>query len=231
MRPLRRFVRDRRGVAGVEFVMLFPVLLVMILVGTQVASYINAARKVERISNSIAQMLAEAAPPSDNSTTVATVNSGDLNFGIDSAMLIFPYVFKDRLRTGGVWYGNLRIGMASVQFAQKPGICNNPADLSGCYTANVVWSFNYGMPRPCGVPLTPVADTDPPSATTLPRSVYGPGSVVVVDVTFDFTPMFGENVLPHIVIRRSTYLQPRSASRVSFDTVHSDGSATLCPGY
>lgn len=231
MRAAVRFFRDGRAVAAVEFSMLFPVLLVMILLGTQIGSYINAARKVERLSNSIAQMLAQAAPPADNSTTVATVNSGDLNFGFDSAMLIFPYLFKDGSRNGGTWSDNLRVGMTSIQFTQKAGICNNPTDLSGCYTANVVWSDRYGITRACGTRLTPVADTVAPSPTTLPRSVFGPGSVIVVDVAFDFKPMFGENILPRVTIRRSTYLQPRYASLVTYDVARSDGSAILCPGY
>lgn len=231
MSPVRRFLRDGRGVAGVEFVMLFPVLLVMILVGTQIASYINAARKVERISNSIAQMLAQAAPPSDNSTTEATVSSGDLQFGAASAALIFPYLFQDAQRKHAHWDQDLQINMTSVQFKEKAGGCNNPADPGACYDANVVWSSLYWTPRACGVPLTPVADTDPPSPTTLPRSAFGPGSIIVVDVAFDFTPLFGENILPHIVIRRSTYLQPRYASLIKFDTSQGDGLAEVCPGY
>jgi hypothetical protein len=45
--------------------------------------------------------------------------------------------------------------------------------------------------RTCGVLLTSVPDTAAPSKTTLPADVFGPGSLIVVDIVYNYTPIFG----------------------------------------
>ncbi|TFZ57613.1 pilus assembly protein [Methylorubrum sp. Q1] len=227
------------AVAAIEFALILPTLLLVLFAGTQVVAYIDATRKVELVAHSISQMISQSVPP--DSSTVALVNATDLHFSYDATLVLFPYVMKDAKRRGRSWWENISINYASIQFKAKNSACqNNPdtsVDLSPCYDAKVVWTTtgtaqpggnNY---RPCDTPQLPTADDAVSTRTTLPRSTYGPGSLVVIDVAFDFTPTFGSGFVPAVRIARTAYVQPRYASLVNFDTTNNDGIATKCTGY
>ena len=226
-----RFLRDRRAVSAIEFALILPVLLILMLAGTQLVTYVNASRKVGLVAQSISQMISQAMPPAGS--TVATVNATDLHFSFDSALVLFPYLMKDGPRQGLQWWQDIAITYAAVAFTQTASNCTG-GDLSACYTGAVVWTSSGttgGNYRPCTVPQLPAADTAPPSRTTLPRSVFGPGSIVAVDVVFNFKPTFGARFIPAVRIARSMYVQPRYATLVNFDPAGNDGIAVKCPGF
>ncbi len=226
----RGFIGDTRAVSAVEFALLFPVLLLLMLAGTQLVTYINATRKVELIAQSVSQMLSQAQPP--QGSTIATVNATDLHFSLDSALVLFPYLMRDAPRQNLQWWQDIAITFASVNFKQTASNCTGTTDLSNCYAANVVWTSTGttgGNYRPCTPAQLPADNTAAPNRTTLPRSVFGPGSLIAVDVVFTFRPTFGARFIPSVRIARSMYLQPRYASLVDFDTTGNDGIATKCP--
>lgn len=231
----RRFTAAEDATAAIEFALVLPVLLIILLAGSQVVLYVNASRKVGQVARSISQMISQAAPPSNSS--IATVNASDLHFSYDSTLVIFPYVMTDAKRQGIAWFSDISINFASISFTNIASTCNDPTDQSACYVANVAWTstgtsqpggVNY---RPCVAPQLPVSNTAAPNRGTLPRSIFGPASLIVVDVVFTFTPMFASTLVPPIRIARTAYVQPRYASLVSFDTTANDGIATKCPGY
>ncbi len=234
--PLRRFRRANDGVAAIEIALILPVLLVIMLAGIQLVAYINAVRKVELVVESISQMISQSKPPSNGSTTVATVNADDLHYSFDSALVLFPYIMGEGKRQGKQWWQVITINYASIQFKQVATTCGGSADQSACYVATVVWtstgttqSSTGPTYRPCIIPQLPASDTADPSPTTLPRSLFGPASMVVIDVVFTFNPTFGARYLPSLRIARSAYIQPRYASLIDFDTNGNDGIATKCP--
>lgn len=232
---LRRFLRAEGAVAAIEFALIVPILLLLLLAGIQIVLYINASRKVAQVARSISQMISQAKPPTNSST--ATVNAQDLHFSYDSTMVIFPFVMGDAKRQNVSWWADISINYASIAFTQTSATCNDPTDQSACYTANVVWTSTgtaqpYGTNyRPCTPAQLPADNTAPPSRSTLPRSVFGPASLIVIDVVFNFTPTFGAKFVPSVKIARSAYVQPRYATLVNYDTTNSDGIATKCPGY
>jgi hypothetical protein len=201
------------------------------LAGLQITLYVNATRKVENVATSIGQMISEASPPS-NTTTIATVNAADIHFSYDSTLVLFPYIMNDATQKNIPWWQDINIDYASINFNPIAGASCSSYDQSACYTANVVWTSagtagtNY---RHCGSTQTAVDDTVPPSSTTLPRSVFGPGSIIAIDVVFNFVPRFGPRFLPSIRIARSVFLQPRYASLINYDTKNNDGIASPCP--
>ncbi|TXM74287.1 pilus assembly protein [Methylobacterium sp. WL103] len=228
----RRFRDDGRGVSIVEFAIVFPILLMLMLGGIQVITYVNATRKVELVAQSISQMISQAVPP--QGSTIATVNATDLHFSFDAALVLFPYVMKDAQRQGLLWWQDILINYTSVAFSQKSAGCTNSADMSACYNANVVWTSTGtygGNKRLCSTPLQPADNTAAPSTGTLPRSVYGPGSLIVIDVVFTFKPTFGAKFFPASQIARSVYVQPRYADLINYDTTNNDGIGSKCPGY
>lgn len=234
-----RFRSAEDGIAAIEFALILPTLLLIMFLAIQVVAYIDATRKVELVAHSISQMISQSVPP--NNTTVARVNATDLHFSYDATLVLFPYVMKDAKRRGRTWSQNISINYASIQFTARNAACqSNPdtsSDLSTCFDANVVWTTtgtaqpggdNY---RPCDTLQVPAADDAAPNRTSLPRSSYGPGSLVVIDVVFDFKPTFGSGLVPAVRIARSAYVQPRYASLVNFDTTNNDGIATRCTGF
>ncbi len=229
----RRFLSGQTGTSAIEFALVFPVLALLMLAGLQVVLYVNATRRVEMVANSISQMISQAVPP-NASTTTATVNALDLHFSYDSTLVLFPYVMKDAIRKGMAWWQDITIDYASIQFTQVTSLCNGAADQSPCYLASVVWTSTGtagNNNRPCLLPQIAADDSARPTPQTLPRSVFGPGSIIAVDVSFTFVPTFGAQFLPSIQINRSVFVQPRYAALIKFDPSSNDGIATTCPGY
>ena len=211
--------------------MVTPVLLILMLSGFQLISYINATRKVEALAAAISETISQVSPAQNSST--ATITDLDLQLSTDSALVIFPYLMTDAKRQNIKWWQDISIQYSSVQFTQVLTSCAGQADQSACYTATVAWTtkdasgFNY---RACVVPQVPVDDTAVPSRLSLPRSVYGPGTLIVIDVVFKFQPTFGAKYLPAVTIARSVYVQPRYAAsiKLSLDT-NNTGIASTCP--
>lgn len=231
-RPLARFARDERAISAVEFSIIFPFLLILMLGGIQLVVFTNAVRKVELAASTMSEMISQAVPPTSQTTT-ATVNQLDLHFSYDSTMLVFPYLMKDAAGQNIAWWQDITIDFASIQFTQISTTCGTQADQSPCYLANVVWTSsgtvgnNY---RPCVVPQL-ATTSNVPNRTTLPSSVFGPGSIIAVDIVYKFTPGFGARFLGTQTISRSVYVQPRYATLINYNTTGNDGIAQKCPGY
>ncbi|TNC15266.1 pilus assembly protein [Methylobacterium terricola] len=236
-RPLSRQVRCFRsaedGIAAVELALILPVLLTLMIGGIQVIAYINAVRKIERVVESISQMVSQTRPVGNSS--IATVNASDLHFSFDAAMVLFPYLMAEGKRQNRSWSKVITINYAGIIFTQTAKNCADSADQSACYRADVSWtSIGTQQPstgpvyRPCGTPQIAADNKAPPTRTALPRSLFGPASMVVIDVEFTFTPTFGARYLPSIRIARSAYVQPRYATRVDYDPTNNDGIATTC---
>jgi len=225
----RQFLGDRRAVSAVEFALIVPFFLVLMAAGLQLTAYLIAIRKVDLIANSISEILSQTMPPQNS--TVATVSSADLHFNFDASMVLFPYMLADSYRRNRPWYENITIDFSSITFTPKNATCAGNGDPSDCYTAKVIWTTTGtagNNQRPCGVPQLPAADDAAPTPQTLPRSVFGPGSVIAVDVVFPFAPAVGGGFIDPIRIARSVFLQPRYASRVDYDTTNDDRIAAKC---
>lgn len=216
--------------SATEFALILPALLIMLLAGVQVVQFIDASRKVERVANSISQMISQATPPNQSSTD-ASVTAQDIHFSYDSAMVIFPYLMRDAALKGMSWWQDIYINYASIQFTQIGTSCGSNADQSACYAAKVLWTSTGttgGQSRPCLVPQLPAPDNAATSPRTLPKSLFGPGSIIAIDVSFSFVPSIGARFLPSITIARSVYVQPRYASVINFDTTNNDGIVSKC---
>ena len=228
-------LRERSdGVSAIEFAIVFPVMMMLMLGGTQLVTYINAVRKVEATASSISEMLSQKYDPSNPATVYVTAD--DLHFARDQTMVIFPYVMKDAASRGIPWPQDVEVDFASVQFVPNAQSCPG-YDQSKCYVANVVWTTNNptgtGNGRPCGVQSASTSSYT--NSGSLPSNVFGPGSLIAVDVVFTFKPSFGNTQFLGMSlfgtqrIARSVYVQPRYASLIDFNILGNDGIATECP--
>src|SRR2546421_7470955 len=81
-RPLRRFLRDKRGVSAVEFAMLLPLMITLYLGGVEVSSAIAVDRKVTLVARTLGDLVAQA----------TTVNATDMTNILNAATsVVQPY--------------------------------------------------------------------------------------------------------------------------------------------
>jgi Flp pilus assembly protein TadG len=59
-RPLRRLLRDQRGISAVEFAMLLPLMVTLYLGGVEVSQAVAVDRKVTLIARSLGDLVAQA---------------------------------------------------------------------------------------------------------------------------------------------------------------------------
>ncbi len=219
----RSFARNCAGVSTVEFTLILPVALLLLLMGFDTARYVLATERVEEIANTAAEMLAQTG--ASGSAVVSgdgTVSDADLQFYWDSAIFIFPGAAAAAQGQNANWWSQLVVNMSSINFVVSPTGCTT----SCSYKPRVVWTTqNY---RPCGSTITAAPDSTPPSPSTLPTDVFGTGSIIVVDVTYVWQPTFGASYLPSFTISRSAYMAPRNVPTV--EAAAGDTKASNCPG-
>ncbi len=69
LRRSLRLVRDRRGVAAVEFALILPVMLSLYLGGDELGHGLTISRKVTHVSSSLADLVAQSTSISNNDMT------------------------------------------------------------------------------------------------------------------------------------------------------------------
>jgi hypothetical protein len=233
----KEFCGARQAIAAVEFALLLPLLIILMLGSVEVARLIISARNVTAVATTAVEML------SQNGTK--KVNYIDLHFATDSTMVIFPQILQDAAQKGISWKTDISVSIAGVLFTGLPANC-----ITNCtsFNANVVWNSGPNK-RTCGVLLTSSPDTATPSKTTLPADVFPvaptPGaSLLVVDIVYNYTPifastftaLFGHPLFGTIPIVRSAYLAPRYIQfpkYIQYDNTVSgdDGVGAECPQY
>jgi Flp pilus assembly protein TadG len=231
--PQRKFFQDRRGVALVEFATLFPILVLLLFGAYDLARGADAVRGLTRLSNSIATMLAT------NST--GYVNYTNLHYAFDSAAVIFPQVLRDASSKNIAWRNDISISMAGVGFVPTVVGCT-----VGCtYVSQIYWTSG-SMNRACGTSPAATADNAAGSnPLVLPNDLFtpvatpaggnaAPNFVIVVHVTYRWTPLIGRGFLPSITFQRSAFLAARYAPGgvVKYNAIpNDDGFGKECPGF
>lgn len=138
---------------------------------------------------------------------------------------------RDAALKGMSWWQDIFIDYASIQFTQTSTSCGSNADQSACYAAKMQWTSSGATGRqyrPCLVPQLPAPDNAAASSNTLPKNLFGPGSIIAIEVSFSFVPSIGMRFLPSITIARSVYVKPRYASVINFDTTNHGGIVSEC---
>ncbi len=220
--------RSRKGLAGIEFALLAP-LVVTLLAGLYdtTTAYIafsrvnTCAQTIDLIATTLA-----SASTKPNSLTLTQATSA-----ASAAYAYLPYVL-----TGSP--PAFSVTLSSVVMTPTVVGCTS----SCTYTAHVAWSGVYagsgGTKRPCDLvvgtsAMTQTTDTAAPSSTTLPSDVYSAASLLVVDVSYKYTPLFFQFITSSFTLFQTAYFPPRSGlSGAWIQYVYSaPDSTTLCTGY
>jgi hypothetical protein len=120
-------------------------------------------------------------------------------------MVIFPQVLADAKQQNIAWGNDIGITMSGLSFTA----------VGNAYVPKMLWTGGTN-PRSCLIPMLPAADTTAPTPSTLPMDVFGPGSLIVVDVTFSFRPTIAPFFMQTIPISRSYYVAPRYVTSINY---------------
>ena len=178
--------------------------MMLFLGGFETANYVRASLRVEAAANSIAEMISQA--PASASAAVpgdGTVSDSQMHFFWDSMQATLPDAVTEAAQLHKNWWDLATLSVWSVEFKQTS---------SSTYTPNVVWSWNAAVG--CGDTITQVPDNSTITAKTLPASVYGPGSLIVVQVSYSYYPTFGASLFGSATITRTALLAPRNVPLV-----------------
>jgi Flp pilus assembly pilin Flp len=177
MRPsaLRRLRRDQRGVAFVEFGLIAPVMLFLILGGLEVVNYALAQLKVNQIAMTVAD------------------NAGRVTTGIDEANIYEVFAGAGVIGSSMDFQKHGRIVLSSLQDNGQKGAdhgqminwqrCWGDLAVAPAYGAEGVGrtddTLEAGM-GPAGNKITSVAGT----------------AVMFVEVSYEYQPLISSSILP-----------------------------------
>ncbi|KQO68797.1 MULTISPECIES: TadE/TadG family type IV pilus assembly protein [unclassified Methylobacterium] len=212
---LKRFGRDGRGIAIIEFALILPLLLTLSAVTFDLVRYVIYMRKLELAASTLADLVARNDTGKITQTDILAISR--------SQLVMFPEAMSAAKDANVSVWTLLRWSLSGVQFTPTVAGCT-----SNCtYTPKVVWTS--GQKRSCTTPPVAAPNTAGPSPTTLPSDTFGPGFLVVADVVFSYKPLILQSVVGSIDIAKSFYFAPRYVTAITFDPSGGSTSANACP--
>jgi Flp pilus assembly protein TadG len=162
---LRRFCRDRRGVAAVEFSLILPIMLTIYLGGVEVGDGFAIDTRVTLVTRAV----------TDLATQYVTIDNSDMSTILNaSTAIVTPYSSA-----------NIIVTLSEVT-----------TDNNG--NGTITWSDSLnGTARTVG------------SAITLPTSL------ILGEVSYNYTPALGYTITGTITMSDSFYMLPRLSNSVT----------------
>ena len=216
-KAVSKFARAQTGLALIEFAFILPLLLFLLLSSVELLRYLRLERQVTLAASSIAAMIAQR----------QVGDSRLLNFEFDALQVHFPASAVDK---GFGFYNNVGIQATSIVFAPEV-----PGCLKNCYYLGyVAWVWPRYVVGPGIDHMLRHCETIGigTASNTIPDSLFGPGSIIVVDLSYNFVPLFGSKFIPGIKFYRSGYANARFATPyVTVPATDWEGNKVYCPGF
>ncbi len=216
--------RDRRGSPALEFAIILPVMVTMLMGVFDASQALIAMRQVTTASQEIAEIATELSVQPDGSTSLTPTQAYQSSTAV---FAIMPQLKAQAPSTG------FAVTLSAVVFKATPTGCTSNCVITASTAWSVPLSLGRAVTRPCGV-LAQVSASTSPSLTTLPTAgMTALSSVVVADVSYTFTPLFGR-FFGSFSIFRSTFLPPRVGTAqqyVEYDTANATTDKSICTGY
>jgi Flp pilus assembly protein TadG len=243
---LKRCLRQRTwlqcdsGVVALEFALLAPVVLIMLIGSFDVTRGLiaanrlsNAAQQVVEIATATAGQASYAASGTIPAHTMNVLTDSDVYNATTAPFAVLPDL-ASRVPVGNVASPPMNIStsfsitLSGVTFSGTPAGCTT--NCTAYTTATVAWSVanSLGSPikRMCGS-IGQSQDTDPPALNTMPKGTYGPVTVLVADLSYTYTPLFSGYVIGPITLNRTAYLSARTGNTLQYTPGLKD--PTHCP--
>jgi Flp pilus assembly protein TadG len=228
-----RYGSDRKATAGLEFALIAPVAVVILMMFYDVTMIVIRRWQVVTAADAIARIATTMAATPSGTNSLADTQATTASTAIFGAM---PFLLKQSAASYGV-------AMTSVVMSPTQAGCT-----SNCtYTGNVAWSlvFLQGTAvtkRPCGTQGR-IADGQAPISTALPADAFTSAPILVVDVAYNYVPLittpftlFGIPVWFGSSVRLSeaVYVGTRTGNDAAWVRLTGNSSAATaahCPGY
>jgi hypothetical protein len=223
---LGQFARNTQGATLVEFLFAFPVLLLLAFVILEFSTYQLARIRTDKAAYQIASIItqldrSEVKPIGQPS--YFTVEGSQIDAVLDRADFLVPHATRTGLKvvvSGFVAADRVfPVGGLTAQPVNSPLLLwakgrvfgtnprNSPSTISQL-GSNIVWSS--------GLAAQPIQFLD--TYTTNAISTYGafrcPENVVLVEVFYEYTPIFTAAPIPHFISRQTlvsrAFLRPRA---------------------
>lgn len=235
-RSIIAVLRETEGSAALEFGIVSPIMIYTLLAAADILHGLEISRRLTVAANTLAELTSQV------STTSGAVSDPELTLIFNSLMTTFPDVLSDAGSKGINWPTDIQPIVTEVVFGPAltctydpdPNTPPTPPALPPaptCSTATAVWSvgFNNGnflaKNRACTGMTPDSTNTDNPSLTSVPAGLLAPGSVIVVDLFYRYTPTFTKWVTGTLSFHRTAYMAPRFFYQLSYT-----GSGTFING-
>ncbi len=184
--------RDERGIAAIEFAMVLPVMILFVIAVFDVSKAMILNQQVYNAAHTIPIMASIQAVQSDKSTSLTVAQVQQSMSAIYAEM---PWI------RAGIENGNRSVTMTSVVFQPTVANCVSSPTVTCTYAPHVAWSVPYSdanakgflqVLRACGTlkQTTPAAWVES-DLTSLPTAnVANPDPILVVDVHYQYLPLF-----------------------------------------
>jgi Flp pilus assembly protein TadG len=228
---MRRCVmRDRRGVAALEFALVFPLMLALLFGVYELSEPMMIYQEVYAAAHSIPASASSIAVQADGSTSLSYAE-----IQLEES-LIFAEIPALRSGQQANTAGD-GVTMSSVVFEPNPATCVASASNPCNYDAYVVWSVSYtggdsGLPfyevqRLCGRVTQVAAGNDTPGDLPIlgvtTNATTWPDPILVVDFFLDYQPLLLSYTKTPILFSASGFWPVRSVKAASVDA---GGNAT-----
>lgn len=215
----------RDGVAAIEFALVAPVMVAILMGVFDLAQLLIVQRRVAISAAEVAEVASNLALQSDNSNMLGPAQ---LYAALSTAYAYFP---NWRLpATGGNADSNYIVTISSVEIKGVPIGCSG--NNCGSYVGSVAWSMARSLnrngssystspiwdtqqTRPCG-PVSTQTPVNKDHLSTLPSGAFTLSSLIIVDVSTTYKPLFLSSITGPFTFFRSAYLPPRSGGTSSY---------------
>jgi Flp pilus assembly protein TadG len=210
----------------VEFALIAPILLTLAAGLYDLTTAYIAWQRVSLGAQAIGEIATSVA------ATAANTNSLSASQASQASSAVYAYIPD----ISGAAPSAFGVVLTSVVMTPTVQGC-----MTDCtYTAHVAWSGVFqgsAAVRPCDARLnesvlTSVGDEVDPSPNTLPEHVYSAAPLLVVDLSYTFTPLFFRFITGPIVMTRTAYF-PTRTGRLGNWIQYSElsGPNIRCAGY
>ena len=193
--------------------MMAPVLLLMMMSMYDITNGWLSLQRMTVAARSAAQIATLVGVNADGTNSLSNIQAWRASTAVYAAM-------PELLAVGPAAFG---VTMTEVEFLTYDNC------LQTSCVADVSWStllLGNAPTRLCGT-LSAVANDAPPGRSVLPESAFQDAPLLVVDLTYQFTPLFLGGITGPISMARSAYLPVRSG--VLDQSITYDDPAAACP--
>jgi Flp pilus assembly protein TadG len=196
---LKRFRRDVRGVAAIEFALILPVLVLLTLGCFEVPSYVLLWQRLERTASGISDLVAQADEPMTDQQMVDIFSAGKI--------MMQPYNIITNGSMVVTSINNPTGGNLGLTWRRACGALNNVGNMGGTVPGNVTVG-GTGLPAP----LSPAKDNE----------------VLVTEVYFRYTPVFKTFIYTGSTLYAVAFTRPRNHNLMSSPII-TVAAAPHCP--